>query len=250
MFGTIQFLALLPVCSAFAASAPSINGQFELKYFNARGAAETIRILLALADQPYEDTRYDITPGTMDAPEFTAAKEAGELKMNLNRAPVLVTPEGLSIGQSKAIERHLARKFGLMGKDDTEEAFIDCVAEHCRDVKDAMFRKGFSVFARDKTEEEKAALRKEWFDKDLPTMLEKVEDAVKITSKAKGCAVGNKLSYADVVIFCLLKDCAPNDAEDTKKAAANCEMLNSISESIASNGKVSKWLSDRPETMF
>jgi len=90
----------------------------------------------------------------------------------------------------------------------------------------------------------------EWFHKDLPTMLQKLEDAVKITSNSKCCAVGNNITYADVVIFSLLKDCAPNDVQDTLKAAANCEILNSISHNIANNPKVSNWLSHRPKTMF
>ena len=43
----------------------------------------------------------------------------------------------MTIGQSKAIERYLARRFGLMGENAEDEAMIDCIAEHCRDVKDA-----------------------------------------------------------------------------------------------------------------
>lgn len=81
--------------------------------------------------------------------------------MNLNRAPVLVTSDGQTIGQSKAIERYLAKQFGLMGNTLEEEAMIDCIAEHCRDVKDAARYKGFSKFTKNKTEEEKAEARKE-----------------------------------------------------------------------------------------
>merc|ERR1719413_258374 len=58
---------------------------------------------------------------------------------------------------------------------------IDCVAEHCRDIKDAERKKGFSFFARDKTEEEKKALREEWYSTDLPVWLKKVG----------GCSKGN-----------------------------------------------------------
>ena len=105
-------LALTVTCNAFAASEG--NGKLQLKYFNARGAAETCRILLALGQEPYDDTRFDITPGKMESPAFNEAKEAGDLKLNLNRAPVLVTPDGVTIGQSKAIERYLARRFSLM----------------------------------------------------------------------------------------------------------------------------------------
>lgn len=221
----------------------------ELKYFNARGAAETARIIFALAGEEYTDTRFEITPGTMVAPDFVKAKESGDLDMNLGRAPLLVTSDGI-IGQSKAIERFLAKKFGLMGSSDIECAQIDCIAEHCRDVKDAERRKGFSFFNREKSEEEKAAARKEWFEKDMPQMLEKVEKCIGLTSGEVGYAVGNKSSYADVAIFSLLKDCMVPDAEDTIKAAENCKHLLAIANRVANDGKVAKWIESRPVTQF
>eukprot|EP00957_Ditylum_brightwellii_P043539 3300874-Ditylum_brightwellii.AAC.1 len=87
-----------------------------------------------------------------------------------------------------------------MGESLEEEAMIDCVAEHCRDVKDAARFKGFSKFSKG-TEEEKSTKRKEWFTQDLPTMLKKVENDVQLTSKEKGFAVGNSLTYANVAIW-------------------------------------------------
>eukprot|EP00970_Alexandrium_tamarense_P019195 scaffold13715_cov434-Alexandrium_tamarense.AAC.1 len=154
----LSSLSIAAVTSALAASTSNLP---QLKYFDIRGAAETCRIIFALADQPYDDARYKIDPATFSSPEFLKAKEDGELKMNLNRAPVLVTSDGQTIGQSKAIERYLAKQFGLMGNTLEEEAMIDCIAEHCRDVKDAARYKGFSKFTKNKTEEEKAEARKE-----------------------------------------------------------------------------------------
>jgi hypothetical protein len=60
------------------------------------------------------------------------------------------------IGQSRAIERYfyLAAQGGLMGDTQLEGALIDSVAEHVCDVEDAQARKGFSMFNRDKTDEE------------------------------------------------------------------------------------------------
>jgi len=242
---TAILLATISRSMSLATKAPGIT---ELKYFAIRGVAETSRILLALGGEEYKDTRYSIGP-KMEAPEFTAAKESGELIMNLNRAPVLITAEGDVIGQSKAIERYLAKKFDLMGKSPVDEALIDCVIEHCRDVKLAEQRKGFSFFVKDKTEEEKEALRKEWYATDLPSWLSKIEESVKI-SGSNGFAVGSSLTYADVVIFCLLKDCSPSDLEDTKKACESCTALKAIAENVASNSKVADWIKCRPESMF
>jgi len=167
LFRSTILLAAISRSMSMATKPPTL----ELKYFAARGAAETCRILLAIGDEEYKDTRFSIGP-KMETPEFTAAKESGELVANLNRAPILITPDG-TIGQSKAMERYLAKKFGLMGNDPVQEAMVDCVAEHCRDIKDAERKKGFSFFARDKTEEEKKALREEWYGTDLPVWLKK-----------------------------------------------------------------------------
>ena len=233
-----------------AAFALASNPPIELKYFDIKGKAEVSRLLLAIADVEYIDTRYQITPGTFSSPSFEKAKESGDLSMNLGRAPVLITPGGQVIGQSTSIERYLSRKFGFMGDTSEEEACIDCIAEHCRDVSDAQMKKGFSVFIRDKSEEEKAQLRDEWFDKDMPLMLEKIEEVVKKTSGKRGYAVGEKNSYADVVIFKLLKDCTSDNIERTSKASKNCETLNDIAERVLKNKNVAKWLKERPETMF
>jgi glutathione S-transferase len=148
------------------------------------------------------------------------------------------------------VERFLARQMGLMGKTPTEEAWIDCVAEHCRDVKDAQMRKGFSAFAKDKPDEEKATAREEWYGTDMPQMLEKINKAVNATGTAKGCAVGSAPSLADVAIFCLLRDCLPSDKDDVASAAKNCDVLNTIADSVEANTGVAKWLIERPETMF
>jgi len=222
----------------------------QLKYFDIRGAAETCRVIFALGEESYTDVRYKIDQATFQSPEFNEAKENGDLKLNLNRAPVLVTPEGKTIGQSKAIERYLARRFGLMGKTPEEEGMIDCIAEHCRDVKDSARQKGFSKFTRNKTDEEKAEARKEWFESDMPTMLMKIEEAVKETSNADGYSFGATTTYGDVAIWALLRDCFPADAEDTTKAAEKCVVLNAIADQIQSHPGVAKYLAERPDSLW
>lgn len=237
----LHLLAYLNASAAFA---------HQLKYFDIRGAAETCRVIFALGEEDYTDVRFKIDPTTFQSSEFNEAKENGDLKLNLNRAPVLVTPEGKTIGQSKAIERYLARRFGLMGKTPEDEAMIDCIAEHCRDVKDAARYKGFSKFTRNKSDEEKAEARKEWFENDMPTMLMKIEEAVKETSEADDYSFGATTTYADVAIWALLRDCFPADLEDTTIAAEKCVVLNAIADQIESNAGVAKYLSERPDSSW
>lgn len=247
----LLFLSSLLRTIALASSGQSHPelAKLRLQYFDIRGVAETCRVLLAIGGEEYDDARYKIDPATFNSPEFLEAKRNGDLKMNLNRAPILVTDTGRVIGQSKAIERFLARRFGLMGHNPEDEAIIDCIAEHCRDVKDAARLKGFSKFTKNKTDEEKARDRKEWFEVDMPKFLLSIEDAISETSTSPGFSFGSAPTYGDVAIWALLRDCFPDDIEDTAKAAEHCKALNAIADQIASNPSVSKWLNKRPKTI-
>mmetsp|Transcript_45233 Transcript_45233/g.74575 ORF Transcript_45233/g.74575 Transcript_45233/m.74575 type:complete len:151 (+) Transcript_45233:1-453(+) len=138
-----------------------------------------------------------------------------------------------------------------MGSTAIEEAQIDCIAEHCRDVKDMAQRKGFSAFAKNKSDEEKANARKEWFEQDLPLMLQKIESAVRMTSKESGYTVGSSTSYADVCIFSLLRDCTMQmDQEETLEAAKGCQLLMSIADRISKEDGVARWIEQRPVGWF
>ena len=242
-------LASASLASALAAASPP-KSKLQLKYFDARGAAETVRILLAVGKEDYEDTRYEIAPGTMEAPAFKEAKEKGELVANMDRAPILIVDGDHVIGQSKAIERFLARRYKLMGRSEIEAAQIDCVTEHCRDIKDAQMRKRFSAFVKDRTDEEKAVDQKLWFEEEMPEMLTKLQAAIQVPSKAKGCAVGGSLSLADLAIFALLSDGFPAYKELTQHAAEKCPVLLDIVNAVESHPEVAVWLKKRPDNRF
>ena len=223
----------------------------KLRYFDARGAAEVSRVLLALTDITYEDHRYKIERkdgGGFSTPEFTSDKESGALAPNLDRAPLLEI-DGQPIGQSKAIERYVAAQGGLMGKSPIEAAIIDSVAEHVRDVKDAQSRKGFGMFNRDKTDEEKAALKAEWFETDLPSWLARMERCV-APIEAIVCGSGELPSYAAVCIWSLLREGSEEDLALVATAAEGCAKLNAIADAVATHPRVAAWVASRPVTMM
>merc|ERR1712196_522668 len=98
------------------------------------------------------------------------------------------------IGQSKAIERYLARALGLAGSSDVEAAQIDQVTETIRDIKDA--------YQKAKAEEEKKA---QFFAEDLAAQLTLLEKSL---PKGDGGTwlIGSKISYADICRFNFLTD--------------------------------------------
>tara|TARA_B110001452_G_C15159385_1_gene403316 strand:- start:279 stop:1004 length:726 start_codon:yes stop_codon:yes gene_type:complete len=219
-----------------------------VKYFDARGAAETTRVLLAISGMPYTDHRYAIErkDGKMSTPEFTADKESGALATNLGRAPLMLV-DGEAFGQSKAMERYVAAQGGLMGSTPLEAALIDSVAEHVRDVRDAQMRKGFGMFSRDKTDEEKAALKEEWYGTDLPGWLQRIEKCV---APIQSVVCGETPSYAAVCIWMLLREGSDEDVALVAKAAEGCGTLGEIAEAVATHPAVVAWLESRPVTAF
>ena len=66
--------------------------------------------------------------------------------------------DGQMIGESKAIERFVARLGGLMGANEVEAAQIDAMAEHVRDINTA-----YQKIRAMKDEEKEAAMAK-WGD--------------------------------------------------------------------------------------
>ena len=116
--------------------------------------------------------------------------------------PILYIDGKAVLGQSKAIERYLARTFGLMGSNDLEAAQVDMIGEHVRDIKDAY-------------QKAKAAGNGDAFlSADLPKWLAKLEKCVSQTGK-EGFAVGDKISLAGLQIYSLC-----TEFFDNKDAAA------------------------------
>ena len=115
-----------------------IEASTKLVYFDAKGAAELSRILMKVGEMEFDDFRFPIVSkegGGFETNEFSAAKSAGELSVNMDRVPLLIVNEK-KIGQSKAIERYIANKCRLMGNNDEDRAIIDCITENVRDIKD------------------------------------------------------------------------------------------------------------------
>ena len=113
----------------------------KLVYFNARGLAETSRLLLAVNNVDYEDFRYPLKVNNwathdMEREEFLNDKKNNKLLGSLNKLPFLEI-DGQVIPQSKSVERFIANKYNMFGDNDFDAARIDGICEYVRDFKDA-----------------------------------------------------------------------------------------------------------------
>jgi len=212
----------------------------KLVYFNARGLAETSRILLALAQVEYEDFRYPIEvidpiKHIYKREEFEEAKKTGQLDKSMGKLPYLQLEDGTIIAQSKAIERYISKSYGFMGNNNSEEARIDAVCECIRDIKDRYQK------VRTSSDDEKT----NYFTKDL---ISELESLVKTLDTGTKFAIGNKLSLADVSIYTLITQFYDN--KEVLNIAGNIPKIRDTVMKVATRPEIRVWIQDRPKTLF
>lgn len=236
--------------------------QIELAYWNGRGLMEVPRMLLAISGQfpgDYKDGRYD------------SPAKAGNLNNNLGRMPLL-TIEGETVGQITAINFFLASELGLMGKNTMQAAQILSIAEHLKEMTGVFnsLTPGFYYG----TEPDANALDM-WFDGGATDTSPSPADfssrstrylcwwmgRIEHTVGSDGCAVGDSLSLADVLIYNSfsehLEDSesaegvpqyrkgAFGSKERTDAALAKHPKLQKICQEVAKNKNIQKWMETR-----
>lgn len=215
--------------------------EFELVYFNGRGLAETSRILLAYTATPYVDKRFpleviDLENRRFKREEFDTAKAEGAFALSLGKVPFLRT-QGVTVSQSKAIERFLAKRLNCMGASDLEGARVDAFCEHIRDIK-IDYRKLAG-------EEQKIGLDR-FFGAVLPAKLEALE---KTLSQNDQRIIGNSVSLADISLFSLVDffDDKPKIIPILQHAApklfGSYRHLNNLPQ-------IQEWMATRPSSFF
>tara|TARA_X000000950_G_C13853956_1_gene635794 strand:+ start:1032 stop:1667 length:636 start_codon:yes stop_codon:yes gene_type:complete len=207
----------------------------KLVYFNGKGFGETSRLIMAYANATYEDYRYPIQINdwkTHDIvkDEFDKDKSDGKLLKSCNKVPYL-SVDGEIIGQSKAIERYLARRFNLLGDNEIEAFKIDAICEWVRDFKTSY-------------QKEKTNNVENWFNVLLPEKMEMLENIV-----SQKHSVGSRASLADIVLFSFITEFFDNK-EGALNSLNNCPNVRSVVENIGANENIKNWIKTRPNTPF
>ena len=150
-----------------------------LTYFDIRGRAEVIRLILEEVGAPYRERR-------VQEQEWPAVKPTLPFgQMPLYREGELLIP------QSHAIYRYLARKYGLCGQDELERVRCDIVEEVFVDAQNALGGFFWSpMFGEQRAEFERTR---------LPALLAPLERLLAQNEEGRGFWVGRGLTYVD---FC------------------------------------------------
>eukprot|EP00741_Cyanophora_paradoxa_P000123 tig00000057_g118.t1 len=209
---------------------------YKLIYFDIRGYAEVPRLLFAAAGVPYEDFRYPMSP-TYERPEFDKAKAAGIFPFG--QIPVLEV-DGKKIPQSRAIERYLARRFGMFGDNEIETAMIDALCEQAADIRTKFFE------ASSRKDVAKIA---ELYATELEKMLQGVEKMAQANAADGGAGflVGKRLSVADVFYYHLLTSIL-DAKEKVEPVLAKMPALKRVVEATGRQSGIAKYVKNRPDS--
>jgi len=217
----------------------------KLVYFNARGLAETSRLLLAVNNVDYEDFRYPLKVNNwathdMEREEFLNDKKNNKLLGSLNKLPFLEI-DGQVIPQSKSVERFIAKKYNMFGDNDLDAARIDGICEYVRDFKDA-----YQSVRKLKDDEKEQGMEK-WFNETLPEKLELLDNI--LCKEHELFSVGTRLCLADVVLYNFITQFFDNK-DGAMNATKNSPKLLKIISHVGSLDSIKHWLKTRPETSF
>ncbi|KAK3103874.1 hypothetical protein FSP39_022582 [Pinctada imbricata] len=202
---------------------------YKFSYFDLRGRGEPSRMLFAAAGIPFTDKR-------------VTQEEFGKMKATDPYAslPILEVTAGndaYMMNQSMAINRHLARTFGLDGVTLNDKGMVDEIIENLVDVKSALFAVGFGD-----TEENREKLGKT-LNKMCPKLEAQIQSNMK---KGAGFAVGPKLTFADIFIF----EAFESILSKMPDALNSYPGIKQNREKVAKLPKVADYVKKRKETPF
>jgi glutathione S-transferase len=204
--------------------------EYKLYYFNSKGRAEVARYIFALADQQYEDIRFE----KEDWPNHKANTPFGQL-------PVLEIKESghtLKLAQSAAIFRYLGNKFGFIGKTIEENALVDSYADLMNDMLAGFIKAHYEV-----DPEKKKELFAKYFNEGIKEFLKHFEKA--ITENKSGFLVGDRVTWVDLS-FSVLWEWIPQ--EPKQALFTEFQSCKAHYEKKVSLPKIAEWFEKRPVT--
>ncbi|KAM4636641.1 glutathione S-transferase P 1-like [Discoglossus pictus] len=157
---------------------------YTIIYFNVRGRCEAMRMLLA--DQGLDWKEDVVSWETWTQGDLKAKAVFGQL-------PGFKDGD-VTLYQSNAILRHLARKHGLYGKQTLEASFIDMANDGVEDLRLKYVRLIYQNYENGKDD----------YIKNLPSELRHFERILSGNNQGKGFLVGDGISFADYNLVDLL----------------------------------------------
>jgi len=196
-------------------------------YFDARGRAEIIRLVLTLAGQDFDDVRFS-------REEWPKYKEAAPF----GQAP-FAEYKGKKYGQSDAIASFFAEEFSLYGKTNLDRLRIDEVIGLSNDLMQVGMKVYFEL-----DETKKAELDKKLMEEDLPKYLGYFQRLVQENSP-NGVFVGRELTLADLYVYDQMFQLKKTRNYDAAEKFAD---LKALKDRVESDPRLKTYLANRKDT--
>merc|ERR1712154_491807 len=211
-----------------------------LTYFNGRGRAEVARLILSIAGEEFEDDRVEFS----DWETLKPHQRFGQLPR--------IEIDGETLYQSIAINRFLARKYGLAGRNAMEEANVDMIVDCINDAFQGKFVMALQEGFVRKDEVRQKMLIDELISTELPCFLGLIQQVLK--DNGGKYLVGSELTWADLMLVDFLDTIVTGHAlmpaYKNPSALENYKSLSDYKNQIESLPKIRAYLQKRPNTGF
>jgi len=206
---------------------------YKLTYFNGRGRAEIIRLILTQAEVPFEDNR-------LSREEFIQRKSS----LPFLQVPIFEIDGKITLCQSLAIARHLARKYNLAGKTELEQVqadmTVDCIQDSINPIP--------QFFHHEQDPVKKAEMKKKYIEEQLPVFLTKLEALLVANNSGNSFFVGDSLTWAD--LYLIRGFAALNLMAGVQEPFANHLKLKALYERVTQLPKIAAYIAKLPVTEF
>ncbi|CAG9324326.1 unnamed protein product [Blepharisma stoltei] len=206
--------------------------QIRFHYFDSFGRGETSRLILKYLNLEFEDVRH--THETWDQAKTTGIAEFSQIP--------LLQIDGHNLVQSRAIEKYLLRRAGLISNDLFENYQSESLVGFVDDIFQTVVK--FIVFDKDMEGLEK------WYHEQLLEKLRIIEKRLNANSTH---LVGNSISHADFVTFEFLYDWLLRPQKAAKMRPfieASAPRLLQFAENFKSHPNLAAYLATREEREY
>lgn len=177
------------------------NANITLGYWGIRGLAQPIRFLLVCAGIPFSEVRLGVLQdGTLldkDEEGIDWNKHRSTLEMPFPNLPYLIDiseDSPVSLSQSNAILRYLARRFNFYGDSETDRIEIDLLQDEAYDFRNEIIGTAYTPG------EGYTAVFEDFSTNTLPRYLDSFETYLVRRDNNK-FFVGDRLSLVDFVLY-------------------------------------------------
>ncbi|MGI9317150.1 MAG: glutathione S-transferase family protein [bacterium] len=177
------------------------NADITLGYWGIRGLGQPIRFLLVSADVPFSEVRLGVLQDGTLLNENKEGEDWGKVRSTLDmpfpNLPYLIDTSGgspVSLSQSNAILRYLARRFDFYGDSETDRIEIDVLQDEAYDFRNEIIDTAYTLG------EGYAAVFEHFSTNTLPHYLDIFETYLAGLDN-KDFFVGSRLSLVDFVLY-------------------------------------------------